>query len=69
VAFDIEAGLAYRADKDTVITAKANSAGKVAVSYAQQLSSLAKLTFATEVDAANVASDDHKLGMLLNITA
>ena len=41
----------------------------MAVSYAQQLSTLTKLTFASEVDAANVASDDHKFGVLLNITA
>jgi hypothetical protein len=68
-AFDIEAGLSYRAAADTTVTAKVNSAGKVAVSYAQQLSTLTKLTFASEVDAANVASDDHKFGVLLNITA
>jgi hypothetical protein len=67
-AFNIEAGAAYKAAADTTVTTKVTSGGKIAASYAQQVSPLAKLTFATEVDAANVASDDHKFGILLNIT-
>lgn len=67
-SFNIEAGAAYKAAADTTVTTKVTSGGKIAASYAQQISPLAKLTFATEVDAANVASDDHKFGILLNIT-
>ena len=66
-AFDIEAGLAYRAAADTIVTAKVNATGKVSVSYAQQVSPLTKITFATELDAANVASDEHRFGIALAI--
>lgn len=68
-SFDVEAGLAYKAAADTTVNAKVNSAGKVAVSYAQVISPLTKLTFAGEVDAANIGSDDHKFGITLNLTA
>ena len=43
-AFDIEAGLAYRAAADTTVTAKVNSVGKVSVSYAQQVNNLTKIS-------------------------
>jgi hypothetical protein len=32
-----------------------------------QVNPLTKLTFATELDAANIASDDHKMGIALAI--
>jgi Eukaryotic porin len=66
---DLDLGLSYKLADATTLHAKVNSAGKVAVSYAQEVSSLTKLTFATEVDAANITSDDHKFGLLLNVTA
>lgn len=68
-AFDVEVGLAYKLAPDTVVHGKVNQAGKVSVSYAQQVSSLTKITFAGEVDAANISSDDHKFGVVLNLTA
>lgn len=64
---DVSLGFAYAAAADTTITTRVSSAGKVAVSYAQQVSPMTKLTFATEIDAANIASDDHKVGVLLSI--
>ena len=64
-AFDVEFGLSYRAAADSTFTAKVTSAGKAAASYAVQVNSLAKVTFATELDAANIASDDHKFGLAL----
>lgn len=66
---DVEVGLAYKAAADTTVNAKVNNTGRVSVSYAQVVSPLTKLTFATEVDAANIGSDDHKFGITLNITA
>jgi hypothetical protein len=66
--FEIEAGVAYRAAADTTVTGKVSSKGRVAVSYAQQISALTKLTAAAEVDAANIA-EDPKVGFTLNITA
>lgn len=66
---EIEAGLAYKADANTTITGKVGSNGRVAFSYAQQVSALTKLTLATEINAANVSGDDHKFGLALNITA
>ena len=53
--FDVEIGLAYRLAADTTVTTKVNSAGKVAASYAAQVSPVTKLTFAAEVDAANIS--------------
>ena len=46
--FDVEIGLAYRLAADTTVTSKVNSAGKVAASYAAQVSPVTKLTFAAE---------------------
>lgn len=66
---DFEFGVGYKAAKDTVVNAKVSAAGKVSVSYAQTISSLTKVTFATELDAANIGSDNHRFGMLLNISA
>lgn len=68
-AFDVEAGLAYKVAADTTVHAKASSAGKVAVSYKQALNSMASVTFAGQVDAANIGSDDHAFGINLALTA
>jgi hypothetical protein len=67
--FDVELGLAYKAAADTTVNAKVSSSGRVAVSYAQVVSPLTKITFAGEVDAADIGSDNHKFGVLLNLTA
>lgn len=61
-------GVQYKPAVDTTVTARVTSAGKVGVSYAQVISPLTKITFASEVDASNIASDDHKFGVLLSLT-
>lgn len=66
---DLEFGCAYKAAADTTIHAKVSSAGKVAVSYKQALNSMATVTFAGQVDAANIGSDDHAFGINLALTA
>lgn len=65
----LELGLAYKADASTTITGKASSAGKVSVSYAQQVSALAKFTLAAEMNAANLTGEDIKTGITVNLTA
>jgi len=67
--FELVAGLAYKAGKDQTINAKLASSGKLGFSYAHQISKLFKLTLAAELDSANVASDDHKIGATLGFTA
>jgi len=67
-ALDIEVGTSYKPHADTTVCGKINANGKLAVSYAQQVSPMTKITFATEFDAANVTSDDHKMGIVLSIT-
>lgn len=68
-AFDVEVGVAYKAAPDALVHAKVNAAGKAAVSYAQTLNKMAKVTFAAEVDVANIGSDDHKMGINLAFSA
>ena len=68
-AIAAEAGLTYKASKEATVHAKAGMNGKVSLAFAHVLSPLATLTIATEMDASNISSDDHKLGMLLAIKA
>jgi len=65
---DIEFGSAYKLDKDTAVKAKVDSAGILATSYKQKISSLTTLTLAAQVDAVNLAENKHKFGLMLNIT-
>lgn len=65
----VQVGLAYKLSADATAHVKANQAGKVSASYAHVLSPLAKLSLATELDAANLASDDHKFGIQLALSA
>lgn len=67
--FTVEAALAYKLAPDTWFTGKVNHLGHVGLSYAQQVSPLAKLTFATEVHAASPTADVQKFGITLNLTA
>ena len=60
--FNVEAGVVYKLDKDTTLSGKVTSAGKVAGSYKAVLSSVATVTFAAEIDAVNVGSDNHSFG-------
>jgi hypothetical protein len=53
------AGLAYKASDSATVHAKLDRAGKVAASFSHVLSPLATVTYAVELDSANIASDDH----------
>jgi len=64
-----EAGLTYKASKEATVHAKAAMTGKVSLAFAHVLSPLATLTLATELDASNISSDEHKFGALLSIKA
>ena len=68
-AFDLEAGLSYKSTADQTVHAKVNSKGTVGVSFAHTLSAMSKLTLSASVDAANLGSDSHKLGMKLELSA
>jgi hypothetical protein len=68
-AFDVATGLSYKPSADATVHAKVNTKGRVGLSFAHVLSPLAKLTLSADLDAANIASDDHKLGVLVNFTA
>jgi hypothetical protein len=67
---DVEAGFTYAVDANTTVAGKANSAGRVALSYKSALNSMATLTVSGEVDGANIGSDDNnKFGILLSLKA
>ena len=65
----LQAALAYKVSPDAWFTSKVNDKGTVGLSFAQQVSPLAKVTFATEVNAAAVTADVQKFGITLNLTA
>lgn len=68
--FELTAGVQYKTSPDVTIAGKATHTGKVAFSYAQQLSSLAKITVGAEIDSAKITSDTaHKLAVAVNFTA
>lgn len=67
--FSVDAALAYKLNAETTVTGKVNHKGTVGLSYAQQISPLAKLGFAAEFHGAEVTSDKHTFGVSLNITA
>lgn len=68
--FELTAGAQYKSSADVTLAAKATHKGKVAFSYAQQLSALAKVTIGTEIDTAKITSDSaHKLAVSVNFTA
>lgn len=70
---DLTAGLSYKLGADATLHAKVNHAGKVGISYLTALNTAAtlpaKLTVSLELDAANVASDDHRFNFGLNFSA
>jgi hypothetical protein len=66
---EVTGGLQYKISKEQTLNAKFASSGKAGVSYAHQVSKLFKLTLASELDTANIASDDHQLGLTLGFTA
>lgn len=68
---ELSAGLGYKLSPEATLHAKVNQAGKVGLSYATALGSAAlptKFTLSVELDAANVASDDHRFNFGLNMT-
>lgn len=65
----VEVGAQYNVDAATTVNVKVANTGLVGLSYAQVLSSLAKVTVAAQVDGSNIAADTHKLGLTLNLTA
>ena len=58
-AITAAAGLQYKPTDSATITAKADQAGKVAVAFAHVLSPLATVTWATEIDTVNIATNNH----------
>jgi len=70
---EVSAGFTYKANADTVLAVKFTTDAKqkrtVDLSYAQQLSSLAKLTVGANIDAANIAKADHKIAVSLALSA
>lgn len=58
----------YKLDADTTVSATADAAAKFSFAYKQKLSSTSTVTFNTQVDALNLASDNHKFGVTLNLT-
>lgn len=62
----IEFGCAYKLDKDTTVKAKVESEGLASCSYKQKISPLTTMTLAAQVNV--VKQNDHKIGLMLNIT-
>jgi voltage-dependent anion channel protein 2 len=67
-AFTVAFGGAYKLDGDSTVEAKVTSAGIVSANYQQKLNSMASLTLATEVNAADIGSDAHKFGVSLKLS-
>lgn len=62
-------GGAYKLDDSTTLHSTVDSSAKVAFAYKQKLCPMATLTVSALVDVPNIASDDqHKFGLLLNLT-
>lgn len=69
---DLIAGVGYKISPETTLHAKVSQSGKVGISYATAIGSAAlptKFTASVELDAANVASDDHKFNWGFSVTA
>lgn len=61
-------GGSYKVDDSTTVFATTDAAAKVSFAYKQKLNSFATLAVNTQVDALNLASDNHKFGLTLNLT-
>lgn len=62
-------GGCFRPDRDTRMSAKISSLALLSVAYAQNLSPFAHLLLSAEVDAKDWASDSHKFGLGLTLSA
>lgn len=62
-ATGLDVAIAYAADKDTTIKAKINNKLELNLAYRQTVRSGITLTLSALVDASNLNSDKHKLGL------
>ncbi len=62
-------GGAFRPDAATRLSAKISSLALLSVAFSQQLSPFANLLLSAEVDAKDWASDSHKMGLGLTLSA
>jgi voltage-dependent anion channel protein 2 len=61
-------GGSYKLDDTTTVFGTADEAAKLSFAYKQKLNTFATLTVSTQIDAVNLASDNHKFGLQLNLT-
>jgi len=64
----IQFGTMYKLDKDTNVKAKVNSDGKLSAAYKQKISPLTTMTLSAVVDTVNLDQNNHKFGLVLNVT-
>lgn len=68
--FEVTAGATYKTDATTTVGGKITHDGKLGLTYAQQLSALAKVTVGAEIDAPKITSDSaHKLTIAVAFSA
>jgi voltage-dependent anion channel protein 2 len=60
-------GGSYAVDAATTVYSTVDDSAKVSFAYKQKLNTLATVTVSSQVDALNLASDNHKFGLTLNI--
>lgn len=68
-AWCVAVGGKYNLSADTTVNGMLNSCGAVSGSYTQQFNSAVSLTAAAQVDAKQLASNNHKFGLTLNFKA
>jgi len=61
-------GGSYKVDSDATVFAAADATAKFSFAYKQKLNPSATITVNTQIDAQNLASDNHKFGLTLNLT-
>jgi Eukaryotic porin len=61
-------GGSYKVDDATTVYAAADEAAKVSFAYKQKLNSFATVSLSAQVDSLNLASDNHKFGVTVNLT-
>jgi hypothetical protein len=61
-------GGSYKVDDATTVFGAADEAAKVSFAYKQKLNSFATVALSAQVDALNLASDNHKFGVTVNLT-
>jgi hypothetical protein len=61
-------GGSFKVDDATTVYSTVDEGAKVSFAYKQKLNSFATVGVSTQVDALNLASDNHKFGLTLNLT-